>query len=83
MHRQKIISKLNSNAKDFTPSSQRNKKKEVSLKDNKGIKTSMEMKAKRNKERNQKEVKCKATMKTNLKDDINYRSKRDKEDQIN
>ena len=83
MLRQKIISKLNSNAKDFTPLFQRNKKKEVPLKDNKGIKTSTEMKVKRKEERNWKELKCKTIMKTNFKDNMNYRSKRDEEDKIN
>ena len=43
----------------------------------------METKAKRKEERNWKEVKHKTIMKTNLKDDMNYRSKRDEEDQRN
>ena len=80
MCRQKIISKLNSNTKDFMPVSQQIENEEVSLKDNKDIKTSMETKMKHKKERNWKEVKYKTIMKTNLKDDRNYRSKRNKED---
>ena len=38
IRRQKIISKLNSNIKDFILLFQRNEKEEVPLKDNKGIK---------------------------------------------
>ena len=67
MRRQKIISKLNSNTKNFTPLSQRNENEEVSLRDNKSTKISMEMKAKCKEDRHWKAVKCKTIIRRTLK----------------
>ena len=83
MRRQKIISKLNSNAKNFVSVSQRNENKELSLRDNKSMRISAETKAKGNKDRNWKEVQCKTPTRENFRDKTKYRSKRDNKNSTN